>query len=189
MDSLLWQELKAGKKTALEQIYAEHAPVLLKYGRRFSADGQLVEDCMQDLFIELWKNREGLGGTDSIRKYLLVSLRRKIIRSMNTSRYSAQEPEENAFHAVFTIEDVLIGEETDAERRKKLQQALDSLTKRQQEILYLKYYEDMDYHAIGEIMELSYQSARNLAFRALEALRDVLVFFLLFLGRQLGYFF
>lgn len=186
MDSILWQELKTGKKMALERIYAEHAPVLLKYGRRFTADGQLVEDCIQDLFIELWKNREGLGTTDSIRKYLLVSLRRKVIRSMSSSKYSSQEPEETAFEAVFTIEDTLIGEEMDAERRQKLQQALGGLTKRQQEILYLKYYEDLDYHAIGEVMELSYQSARNLAFRALEALRDVLVFLLLFFYRLIG---
>ena len=101
MDSILWQKLKTGDKWALEQIYAAHAAVLLKYGRRFSADGQLVEDCVQDLFIELWKNREGLGDTDSIRKYLLVSLRRKVIRALSHSKYSAKEPDEDAFEAVF----------------------------------------------------------------------------------------
>jgi RNA polymerase sigma-70 factor (ECF subfamily) len=175
MDSILWKKLKSGEKSALEQIYSEHAAVMLKYGRRFSADGQLVEDCVQDLFIELWNHREGLGMTDSIRKYLLLSLRRKIIRMVSTSRYSTNEPEEGAFEAVFDIEQEIIGGEIDAERQKRLKDALEGLTKRQQEILYLKYYTDLDYHAIGEIMDLNYQSARNLAFRALEALRELML--------------
>ncbi len=183
MDSHLWQQLKLGEKKALEQIYSEHAAVMLKYGRRFSADGQLVEDCIQDLFIELWKNRTGLGATDSIRKYLLVALRRKIIRSVSRSKYSAQEPEESAFEVVFTVEEEIIGAEVDSERRAQMQKALEGLTKRQQEILYLKFYADLDYHEIGEIMDLNYQSARNLAFRALEALRDTMLLLIVWMMR------
>lgn len=178
MESHLWNLLKSGDKTALERIYRDHAAVLLKYGRKFSADGQLVEDCLQDLFIELWKNREGLGATDSIRKYLIVALRRKVIRSLSRIRTVEKEPEDHLFSAVFDIEQEMIQEEWATERRQRLQQALQGLSKRQQEVLYLKYFADMDYGQIGEIMELNYQSARNLAHRALEALRDILLFLL-----------
>jgi RNA polymerase sigma factor (sigma-70 family) len=181
MDSSLWSQLKAGDKTALERIYRDHAVALIKYGRKFTADGQMVEDCLQDLFIEIWKNREGLGNTDSIRKYLLVSLRRKIIRTLSNARIAAQEPEEQHFTAVFDIESQWETEEWDNERRKQLQKALDSLSKRQQEVLYLKYFMEMDYGQIGEIMELNYQSARNLAHRALEAIRNLMLLMLWFL--------
>jgi RNA polymerase sigma factor (sigma-70 family) len=174
MDSTLWGQLRGGDKTALERIYRDHCAVLLKYGRKFSSDSQMVEDCLQDLFVELWKNREGLSNTDSIRKYLLVALRRKIIRALSSLRISSQEPEEHHFSAVFDIEGQWIIEEDDEERRKQLQKALNSLSKRQQEVLYLKFFMDMDYAQISEIMELNYQSARNLAHRALEALRDIM---------------
>ena len=76
----IWRNLKRGDKRALESIYREHASALLKYGRKFVADGQLVEDCLQDLFIDIWQKRQNLSDTDSIKKYLLVSLRRLIIR-------------------------------------------------------------------------------------------------------------
>lgn len=175
MDSNLWSQLKAGDKKALERIYRDHAPALIRYGRKFSADGQLVEDCLQDLFIELWKNREGLGDTDAIRKYLLVSLRRKIIRALTNSHIAGQEPEEHHFSAAFDIESQWETEEWDNERRRQLQKALESLSKRQQEVLYLKYFMEMDYAQIGEIMELNYQSARNLTHRALEAMRDLML--------------
>lgn len=175
MDSTLWGQLREGDKTALERIYRDHVSILLKYGRKFSADSQLVEDCLQDLFIELWKNREGLGNTDSIRKYLFVALRRKIIRALNNLRISNQEPEAHHFAAEFDIEEQWINEADDEARRKRLQNALNSLSKRQQEVLYLKFFMGMDYAQISEIMELNYQSARNLAHRALEAIRNLML--------------
>lgn len=176
MDHTLWELLKSGDKTALERIYRDHASVLLRYGRKFAADAQLVEDCLQDLFVELWKNRDGLGATDSIRKYLFVAMRRKVIRALSSSRLDEKEPEEHHFAAVFDIEQEIIQEEWDTGRRQKLQEALAQLSKRQQEVLYLKYFAEMDYAQIGEVMELNYQSARNLAHRALEALRDLMLF-------------
>ena len=51
-DLQLWQRLKAGEKNALAQIYEDHAAKLLKYGYKFSDNEQLVEDCLQDLFVE-----------------------------------------------------------------------------------------------------------------------------------------
>lgn len=172
-DQILWQSLKTGDQQALATIYRAHAAALLKYGQKFSQDGQLVEDSLQDLFIELWKNRAGLSDTDSIRKYLFVSLRRKIIRNLNPiKRVASEEPEERLFQADFAIDEKIIEEEGQIEQKEKLEQAIAQLSERQQEVLYLKYFADMDYPEICEVMNINYQSVRNLAFRALQALRE-----------------
>ena len=73
-------------------------------------------------------------------------------------------------------------EETEL-RSKELTAAISKLSSRQQEILYLKFYSEMDYDQIIEIMGLNYQSARNLVTRALEALRKsmISIFILIFL--------
>jgi RNA polymerase sigma factor (sigma-70 family) len=172
-----WQALKEGDKAALEFIYRDHAAVLLKYGRKFMPDAQLVEDCIQDLFIELWDARQRISATDSIRKYLFVSLRRKIVKTLDrqVKKIASEEPEERHFQADFGIDQLLIQGEMDAEREAKLKIAMAALSERQREVLYLKYFADMDYAQIGEIMELNYQSARNLSHRALEALRQILL--------------
>jgi len=172
-----WQALKEGDKAALEYIYRDHAVVLLKYGRKFMPDAQLVEDCIQDLFIELWDARQRISATDSIRKYLFVSLRRKIVKTLDrkVKKIASEEPEERHFQADFGIDQLLIQGEMDAERDAKLKGAMAALSERQREVLYLKYFADMDYVQIGEIMELNYQSARNLSHRALEALRQILL--------------
>ena len=176
-DILLWKQLKEGSKSALERIYSTYISSLLKYGRKFSRNDQVIEDCIQDLFIELWKNREGLGMTDSIQRYLLVSLRRKVIRQMDKSkkRVSDTEPTELDFEVVIAVDQKLIALELSEERAEQVKAAMENLSKRQKEVIYLKYVSGLDYEDIGEIMDLNYQSVRNLVSNALKKLKGTLL--------------
>jgi RNA polymerase sigma-70 factor (ECF subfamily) len=48
---------------------------------------------------------------------------------------------------------------------------IEQLPTRQQEVLYLKYFEGMDYEEISQIMSVNYQVVRNYAYRGLSRLR------------------
>lgn len=176
-DLLLWKQLKEGNKTALERIYSTYISSLLKYGRKFSRNDQVIEDCIQDLFIELWKNREGLGMTDSIQRYLLVALRRKVIRQLDKSKkwVSDNEPTELDFEVEIAVDQKLIALELSTERAAQVKAAMENLSKRQKEVIYLKYVSGLDYEDIGEIMGLNYQSVRNLVSNALKKLKGTLL--------------
>ena len=180
-DLLLWKRLKSGDKKALETIYLQEIQFLLSYGKKISANAPLVEDCVQDLFVELWRNREGVSDTDSIRRYLIVSLRRKIIRKINKSQkvQSEKVPEEVDFDAELSIDTKLMAEELSAEQAAQLKLAFAQLSSRQQEAIYLKFYSGMDYKDIAEVMDINYQSVRNLIFNALGKLRKYLTVLLL----------
>lgn len=182
-DILLWKQLKEGNKSALERIYSTYISSLLKYGRKFSRNDQVIEDCIQDLFIELWKNRTGLGMTDSIQRYLLVALRRKVIRQLDKSKkwVSDTEPTELDFEAEIAVDQQLIEMEISSERAQQVKAAMENLSKRQKEVIYLKYVSGLDYEDIGEIMGLNYQSVRNLVSNALKKLKGTLLPLLLML--------
>ena len=79
-DEEVWGIFKSGNEEALGFIYRSNISILYKYGNKFSSNGQLVEDCIQDLFLTIWKNRENLSATNSIKLYLLGALRKKLIR-------------------------------------------------------------------------------------------------------------
>ncbi len=172
-DQQLWGQLKEGDQLALEKIYTTHIDYLLQYGNRFSHDSLLVEDCVHDLFVDLWRNRSGLSMTNSIRAYLLVSLRRSIIKKVQKKQkhLTGNEPEEYQFSADLAIEDIIVNAELSEENAQKLQKAFDELSKRQREVLYLKYYQEVPYEEISELMDISYQSVRNLVSNALRAMR------------------
>src|SRR3989337_3604546 len=78
-----WYAFKAGDKEAFSRIYHQHVNALLKYGYKIHKNRSLVEDCVQDLFIELWKTRTNLSDTTSIKFYLFQAVRCKIIRKIN----------------------------------------------------------------------------------------------------------
>lgn len=182
-DQDLWQKLKEGDKFALESIYREHLNHLINYGRRFTAREDLVEDCIQELFVELWQKRQNLSNTDHIKPYLLVSIRRKIISKLKKqAKHSTERESGEYFSAELSIENHLINKEVKKEKAEAIANAMKNLSERQQEIVYLKYFANLEYDEIADIMDLNYQSARNLLSRAIKKLSKHFIIVLALLG-------
>jgi RNA polymerase sigma factor (sigma-70 family) len=184
LDKKIWNNLRNGDQKALEDIYRTYFSELFSYGKRLSKDESTVEDCIQELFVELWNKRENLSETDAIKPYLFVSLKRKIFHTIKKLRKTTDtELEEKYFDVELSIDQILIAKETTAEQKSNLQSAFNELSDRQKEILYLKYYSEMDYEEISSIMKMNYQSARNLVSRAIQKLaKHMLVMFILWFG-------
>ena len=185
-DSQLWKEFIQGSKLAFESIYRQNFKNLYSYGYRICQNEMLVEDCIQNLFIELWKNKSGLGDTDSIGRYLSVSLRRKIIKELKKSsaKEVSRELSETDLGGQDSFEAKLVMAEGDSEKARKMQKAFEVLSSREKEAIYLKYFDGMDYEDIGDIMGINYQSIRNLVSRAIKKLQKavktiILILFLL----------
>ncbi len=176
-DSELWENFKNGEEVAFAQIFHAHYRAMLNYGKKLHKDSEFIEDCIQELFLELWKNRSNLAQVDHIKPYLLTAIRRKIIKQLDKGAkfkqlFSKDLPKEYAFEVVFSHEAVLIQSQTDKEQIQKIQEMFTKLPPRQKEILYLLFYQDMSYEEIGKIMSMNYQSARNLVHRAIKLLRE-----------------
>jgi DNA-directed RNA polymerase specialized sigma24 family protein len=55
---------------------------LFAYGIQIVKDRAVVEDCIHDLFIELWNRKAFLSSTDSIKLYVFKSLKKKSSKSL-----------------------------------------------------------------------------------------------------------
>ena len=184
-DGSLWKEFRQGSMEAFSAIYSTHVQALNNYGRKLTTDQKFVEDCIQDLFIEIWKSKENLGDTDSIKYYLLKSLRRKIIRQLPGTQTLGLDAEENYHFDLSSPETLIINEQTEAFQVKKLNEALKKLTRRQKEAIYLKFYQGLNFQEVSSVMSLGMKSTYNLISRSVEELRKHIsksdVFILLFL--------
>ncbi len=174
-DSELWQRFKRGEESAYAQIFRTNYPSMRSYGLKFEHNVAVVEDCIQEVFLQLWQRRDSLSPVDNIKPYLLKSVRRKVIRqgaSQKAKRLLAGIlSQEYAFEVVFSPEQELIQTQASQEKTAQLQAQLDRLPARQKEILYLLFYQGMSYEEIGVVMSLNYQSARNLVHRAIKLLK------------------
>ena len=170
-----WNDFRAGSDTAFGEIARQHYRSLFSYGIKFSKDREFVKDCIQDLFMELWAKRETLGDTSFVKFYLLKSLRRKIHRESMRLNWLADEDEMD-FDAESagenSIEQQIIEIETNEELLKTLNQQIILLTKRQQEIIYLRFFENLDNESIAQVMSISKQAVANLLYRTIHELKD-----------------
>lgn len=174
LEQELWTRLKNGDQNALKSIYDQHYSNLCQYGLRLATHTDIVEDAIQDVFVELWKYKANLAETDSIKSYLFVCIKRKIIKLVKDyQKHSSNEQLEDNFDAGY-FEDNLISSEIVEEQNSKLKQAVSKLSKRQQEVLYLKFEQGLDYEQISKIMDLKYQSVRNLVSTAVNKIKDQL---------------
>jgi RNA polymerase sigma factor (sigma-70 family) len=175
-DLFLWNEYRSGNADAFGALVRVHYPDLFHYGTRFTRDADLVKDCLQDLFLELWINRETISETSFVKYYLLKALRRKLTRKIGRSRYTGSWEElhfESMLNGTHSVETSNIREEGLAELARKMRQALAGLSKRQQEVIYLRYYFDADTDEIAEIMSVNRQSVYNLLHDALKKLKKL----------------
>lgn len=170
-DKEIWNELRSGNHQALEHIYSMYFNFLFAYGKKIASEQSMVEDAIQELFIELWQRRTGLSETDSIQPYLTVALKRKLFKSLEKAKKTTSlEEKENQFGSEDAMEQLMIKKEGNTEKSKELEKAIQQLSARQQEIIYLKFFSGMDYEEIADIMDMNYQSARNLVHRAITKL-------------------
>jgi len=148
-------------------------PRLYNYILHMIGDEDTVDDLLQELFVKLWNQRKSLSAIANIKAYFFTASRSMAINhfrriAVQTNRLS--EYKQPGF--AFSPEDILISSEEDWELKNRMSAALDSLPSRQREIVYLKFYQELDYNKIAEITGIRYQSVVNHVFRALETLRS-----------------
>lgn len=172
-DFYLWKSFKEGKDDAFYRLYDQYADALYNFGMHFSKDKGFIQDCIHDLFLDLYKYRDRLSDADNIRFYLLRSLRRiihkeqvKVIPTVYDEASSS--PIDNQ---ILAFEDLLIAEETQIENLQMLKDAMKTLTDRQREGLSLKFEQNLSYPEIAKILGMSVESARTSIYRALKLLR------------------
>jgi RNA polymerase sigma factor (sigma-70 family) len=173
-DLMLWKAFRAGDEKALLTIFERFTQPLYNYGVKVTGLNDLVKDNIQELFIEIWQKRTTLGDTDSIKFYLFKCLRRKLTRAKRKieNRFFGSFSPNDSTEASPSHESVLVSEQLSAERKEQLMNLLDTLTARQREAIFLRYFEELSCEQIAEVMHLSRQGVYNLIHHGLERLRE-----------------
>ena len=143
------------------------------FGNKFVADKELLEDAIQELFLELWQSKSQTP-VYSVKAYLLKSLKYKLLKLIkaNEQQKTIRDPNDSYFE--WSHENFLIEQQENQEKRELILMAVAQLTNRQKEIIYLKYYQNLNYEEISDIMNINYQVARNLLYQSIKALKKIL---------------
>ena len=178
-DPVLWQGLREGNRLALETLYKRHYPALYRYGCKICPSKEAVQDCLQDIFFQLWVKKETLQEVKSVRFYLMKWLKRDLVRYL-TGKNSSQklvvpiDNEENVTEAV--LEDFFEQKDAQSVQAQLIKRALGELTNKEREVVYLRFFMNLPYEEICLVMNVSYQVVMNYMHKAMKALRDNAIF-------------
>lgn len=181
----LWNQIRKGESKAYNELYELYADNMFSYGIKISGDKILVNEAIQDVFINLYNQRKNICTPDSIKVYLLMALRNNIFMLYNRYAKASGMWSEDDFAEIganynFKLEtdpeSIMVKTESDHVTSKTIQDALNELPERQKEAIYLKYYNNLTGEEIAEVMHINHQTVRSTLMYGLKKLREKLSF-------------
>lgn len=153
------------------EVYQQMFQCLFNYGMQICGNRELVKDCIQELFSEFWRNKKTLTKIKSIKPYLLKCLKRKIKRELGKGKRLFVA---GSFEFEISKEVKIIGEEQSLRDQYLLNKALKSLTDRQREAVYLRFYGNLSYEEVAQILNINTKGLYKLVSRALTSLKTTM---------------
>src|SRR5690606_17776765 len=101
----------------------------------------MIEDSINEIFITIWTNRQNLHHIHSPQSYIFLSFRNNIFKKIKSARFISFSEAEGEIEVQFSVDSIIIKNETDAALRLQLDKALQQLTPRQREAVFLRFYE------------------------------------------------
>ncbi|MFB6718614.1 RNA polymerase sigma factor [Kribbella sp. NPDC056345] len=153
-------------QTAVSALYQQHWAGLVRLAVLVMDDRQAAEDVVQEVFADLYRHWP-LKDQAAVLGYLrtaVLNRSRSVLRRRRVARlYIPPHQAPNAS----AESDVVLGEE-----RLQVQRALQALPTRTREVLVLRFYLDLPFAEIAQLLGIGESSARSNASRGLATLTD-----------------
>jgi RNA polymerase sigma-70 factor (ECF subfamily) len=171
-----WAKLRAGDRDALLSLYNYHYIGLINYGLKLTGDKDLTRDCITQILLRLWDKRRQLPAVENPRSYLLTCLKHELFaeRKAETARaVLSGRLQRIAERSEPSYEEYIVQLQTNKALAEKLAKALNSLSKREKELLGLKFFDNLDYEEIASRCSITKRTAYNIIHSALKTLKSL----------------
>lgn len=153
------------------RLYEETVDSVYRYAMVLVRDRDRAEDVTGEVFLKAWKNRESLRDRDSALSWLLSITHNAAISVLRASRETAD------VNLLLERED--LGAQAEASMfaeadTASLQAAMRLLTAEQQQVLFLRFFEELPHEAVAARLNRNPNAVRAIQFRALSRLRKLL---------------
>ena len=172
----IWNQfIEDGNEDALSRIYADNYDLLFDYGIRFTTNIHIVEDAIQDVYINLIKYRKSIGNVKNLQGYLVCTFRRQLFLDLNKQKkIISTEQMPDGFFDYFKHPD---SDSDSNEKEEKeilysaVKECVSNLTDKQKEIIYLKFEREITYEEIAVILNISVESCYKSIYRSIKSMR------------------
>jgi RNA polymerase sigma-70 factor (ECF subfamily) len=172
-DTNLLLNIKQGDSHSFELLFRRLYPKLCAYAQKFLHDTNDSKEVVQELFLNIWKNRDRIDESQSLTSYLFISTKNRCLNLLETKKnrskhaellwylYVQESTENNNAFQQLVVNDL----------EKNLNIAVDHLPKECKRIFELSRYEGLKYQEIAQQLNISIKTVETQMSRALTKLR------------------
>jgi len=171
-DRRLLERIARRDRVAFETFFHAHGGAVQRFVRDLVRDDGLAEELTSDVMVEVWRSAGKFGGRSRVRTWVFGIAHHKAIDALRKRR------------ATLVPLDELLGAASDAEtpetaalradERRRLDDALASLSADHRAVLELTFVEGFSQKEIAEIVACPLATVKTRAFYAKQRLRDAL---------------
>ena len=167
------RKIQRGDINTYERLFHQFYSGLCGYGESLVGKGEIAEEVVQDVFYNIWKNRETLSIHKSWQSYLYRSVYNNSMMYLRKMRreYPLEE-------GIFLDHEVSAPDPSQQMQLKEVSelvsQTLEALPERTREIFRLNRQEGLKYREIAERLSISIKTVEANMGRALKSLRNSL---------------
>lgn len=164
------RSIRASDDRAFDCLFRALYEPLVRFAMKYTHSKATSCDIVQDIFVNLWQQRENLDPELSIQSLLYTSVRNRCLNYLRDHQKETVGLEEE-----FVGETLKPDEENNSENHRKMDRLLDwieALPERQKEAITLSRFEGLDHEEIAHVMLISVRTVNNHIVQALQTLRE-----------------
>ncbi|MBW8688064.1 RNA polymerase sigma-70 factor [Chitinophaga rhizophila] len=157
-------------RQTFEDIFRAHHAACLAFAVHYTGNVHEAEEVVQQVFLRLWEKRAVIDITGATRSYLLAAIRNTAIS--NWRKETVRQQKEQAAGHLREADIHVQSPVWELERR--YQQALELLPERCREVFILSRQQQLKYHEIAAVMNISVKTVENQMGKALKIMHKEL---------------
>lgn len=148
----MFEEIRNNNVEAYRLLYAQFYTPLCTYAQRYTSCAATAEDSVQEVFFRIWRDRDKLNITTSLRSYLLVSVRNICLNLIEKQKLQlTYEQYILTTYDPFETEDLYSVEELTA----IIEDAINKLPEKYQTVFRMSRFDNLKNKEIAEKLNIS----------------------------------
>jgi len=172
-DVRLVDRVRRGDTHAFEEIFFKYYSRLCGFAVKLVKSPDLAKDCVQDVFLKIWRNRENWSVYYSLSVYLYQAVRNQALNQLEkrkTHREYAEQYYEEDFQSIGEGDASLSNEEITLVA--EIWEIVEQMPQRRKMVFELHRKHGLSYKEIAQIMDITRKTVENHMGKALQDVRD-----------------
>lgn len=173
------EKIRSGNKKAFEELFFEYHNSLIRFANTTTKSRELARDCVQDVFLKIWRNREEWEIQYSLKAYLYQSVRNQALNLVEkqNARFRLKENYEKETLSYLGYSEELKKNyehlsEKEVRQLKRIWELVEEMPERRRLAFDLNRRHGLSYKEISKVLDISRKTVENHIGQAIKFIRD-----------------